>query len=348
MGAKEKLPSQRLITRRVAAGFGLVSVVAIVMCGVLISLIAQVSGLVHGMQRDEAAIKASNTLATSIREQYIHQAHWIVEGDAHLGHNSEIVERISQETTALAGLVPVSERERLARVADASKRLDEAFRELVRNPNSSDRAVLVKSHKTLESITSAATADADTIARSVEARMAMDHRSATRYTRLGLLVGGACVLLVLGVAAFFTIRLRRAVLKPLNELVRAANRFGTGDFASRVGEVGEGEFRDVAQAFDGMANELEERESQVIRSERMAAIGQLAAGVAHEINNPIAVIRGYLKTMGPETPVETLAEELAILDGRSRGVSADCRRSRCVLAFTRSDQQSNECRSTAS
>jgi len=67
-------------------------------------------------------------------------------------------------------------------------------------------------------------------------------------------------------------------------------------------------------AFDRMAEELEAREQRLISTERMAAIGQLAAGVAHEINNPIGIIRGYIRTMGPDTSPEVLVEELAILD----------------------------------
>ena len=58
-----------------AMGFGLVSVVAILMCAMLITLLSQVAGQVDDMREDEAAIKASLALATSIREQYIHQAH---------------------------------------------------------------------------------------------------------------------------------------------------------------------------------------------------------------------------------------------------------------------------------
>jgi signal transduction histidine kinase len=46
----------------------------------------------------------------------------------------------------------------------------------------------------------------------------------------------------------------------------------------------------------------------------MAVIGQFAAGIAHELNNPIGVIRGYLKTMKPTQPADMLKEELQILD----------------------------------
>ena len=68
---------------------------------------------------------------------------------------------------------------------------------------------------------------------------------------------GFFVVLVLSLSIAFTVRLRRAVLKPLELLSRAARRFGSGAFYSRVGDIGEGEFRALSQAFDHMAEELE-------------------------------------------------------------------------------------------
>ena len=225
--------TERLITRRVAAGYGLVSIVVIVMCAALISFIAQLSGLVHGMQIDEAAVKASSTLAASIREQYIHQAHWIIAGDnQHLEHDSEVVSRIDHEIEALAGLVPVAERERLAEVRRASSESDRLFRQhLVLARRHGNQQEVQRVHHQIELLTTTATTDADTLARAVEARMAQAHRSATRYIRLGLITGGLCVTVVLALSVMFTLRLRRAVLRPLDRLVRAANRFGSGDFA---------------------------------------------------------------------------------------------------------------------
>jgi len=322
------VPPKRVIARRLAASFGSVSIVAVAMFGMLIVIIGDVAGLVANMQTNEVAIRESLVLATAVREQYIHQAHWIIEQDPHyLEHYEEWGERVRSGAETLKPLVPDAERWRVAQVLNDSRALDEVFRDsLVPALNRGDKAGVLKHHKQTDDLAQRATKQADFIARTVEQTMAMDHTSATRSTRAGLLIGATCVLLVLGLSVVFTIRLRLAVLKPLEVLSAAARRFGSGDFRSRVGPVGEGELRAVSTAFDRMAEELEAREARLVESERMAAIGQLAAGVAHEVNNPIQVIRGYLKTMGPDTPPEVLSEELQILDNMEELLCESVRR----------------------
>lgn len=325
---------KRVIARRLALSFALVSGVAIVMCAVLIALIAEVASLVANMQVGETAIRESLVLATAVREQYIHQAHWIIEQDPrHLEHYSEWVLRVQRGAEQLRPLVPEDERWRVEQVLQDSRALDEVFRtRLMPAVELGDQASIVERHKETDQLAARATKQADLIAGVVEQRMAMDHASATRAARIGLVAGATGILLVLVLSVVFTLRLRRAVLKPLEVLSAAARHFGSGDFQSRVGPVGEGELRAVATAFDRMAEELEAREKQLIESERMAAIGQLAAGVAHEINNPIQVIRGYLKTMGPETSPAVLSEELQILDEEA----AACQRiAEDLVAFAR-------------
>lgn len=306
----------RVIARRLALSFALVAIVSIAMCGALIVIIGEVAALVAQMQTKEAAIRESLVLATAVREQYIHQAHWIIEQDReHLAHYDAWVDRVRDGAETLKPLLGGSERWRVEQVLRDSEALDEVFQQgLVPAIRRSDAAAVVRYHEEADALSQRATEQADFIARSVEREMAMDHTSATRAARIGLLTGATCVLLILGLSVFFTFRLRRAVLEPLKVLSAQARRFGSGDFSTRVGAVGEGELRAVALAFDKMADELQARETQLIETERMAAIGQLAAGVAHEINNPIQVIRGYLKTMGPDTSADVLAEELKILD----------------------------------
>jgi len=314
----------RLITRQMALGFGAVSVVALAMCAILLAIINDVSTLVSGMRHDESSIRQGLELATAVREQSLAIAHSLVHADAPPGgaydeRRREVRSRLQQ----IAAVVPQAERWRLQVLGEKTQRMHDQF--VSSSLPAAQRGDLEESrrvYREIEALGKDAAEHADALARAVESRMAHAHVLATDSTRLGLLAGGLCVLLVVSLSVGFTLRLRAAVLRPLVTLTEAARRFGRGEFESRVGQVGEGELAALGQAFDRMVEELSLRQARLVQSERMAAIGQLAAGVAHELNNPIGIIRGYLKTMTPESDVETLREELAILDEEA----AQCQR----------------------
>src|SRR4051812_15358201 len=106
----------------------------------------------------------------------------------------------------------------------------------------------------------------------------------------------------------------RGVIVPLSGLSWAVRMVRAGRFADRIdlrGKDGESatsrspeEFARLADDFNHMAAELDEfyreleakvaaKSKELVRSERLASVGYLAAGVAHEINNPIGIIAGY-------------------------------------------------------
>jgi len=309
-------PQDQTIGRQLAIGFGLVAVVAIGMCVALLLSLSRVSTVVQHMRRDEGAVRQSLDLATAVREQYIHIAHSIILGnETHLDHYSEWRERIGSVTAALEPEVPAAERWRLENIRHASATMHEKFRdELMPAAESGDITAVRRGHPEIEELAEQAAAHADEVARSVESRMVAAHQRATLATQAGLASGGTCVLLIVALSALYTVRLRRALLRPLKALTQAARRFGAGQFESAIGQIGQGELQAVAVAFDRMAAELAARERRLVESERMAVIGQLAAGVAHELNNSIGIVRGYLKTMDPTGDTQTLKEELGILD----------------------------------
>ncbi len=126
-------------------------------------------------------------------------------------------------------------------------------------------------------------------------------RDAKKDSRLSLSIvlttGAIGVLLMAGLLRFFY----RWVFYPIRDLQQAVHRVGQGDFDHAITLHSSDEIEELAAAFNDMtgrlremyhdlARQVNERSRQLVRSERLAGVGFLAAGVAHEINNPLASI----------------------------------------------------------
>ncbi len=105
----------------------------------------------------------------------------------------------------------------------------------------------------------------------------------------GLVCGDALLVLALG---YFL--LTQMVVRPLRVLERATTQVSAGDWDHRIVLPGPSELKALSQAFNHMTSSLAAQREQLIRTEKLASVGQLAAGVAHEIGNPLAAILGYV------------------------------------------------------
>lgn len=95
-----------------------------------------------------------------------------------------------------------------------------------------------------------------------------------------------CVLLVLVVVT--TTFLAKQMLAPLSRLMETTQRIARGNFIPHMPHRRyKDEFTDLAIAINRMIHELELRQDELVQSRKIAAIGTLTSGIAHELNNPI-------------------------------------------------------------
>jgi len=144
--------------------------------------------------------------------------------------------------------------------------------------------------------------------------------------------------LLLGLGSFI---LSRIVVRPINRLLVATERITGGHYTQRLSVAGSAELARLADSFNEMSSTLQNKDRQVsehvaalekanadlqqareetLRSEKMASIGLLAAGMAHEIGTPLASIMGYAELLtGGDSDNEAIQDY-------ARRINQDCTR----------------------
>jgi signal transduction histidine kinase len=175
-------------------------------------------------------------------------------------------------------------------------------------PQSADRAageaLELSSKLTQQAIDTAEQAGKHLMVRSAQA--ASDVRSA----RL-VLLGTLSAALVLGGVVAFHLKTRLTV--PVEHLLAGIARIGGGDTAYRLSLVADQEFMILADAFNKAYEDLRSVQENMLRAEKLAAVGQLAAGVAHETLNPLASISSIAQLMRRRCQSDDLAKQINLI-----------------------------------
>ena len=169
---------------------------------------------------------------------------------------------------------------------------------------------------------------------------------AAKARTLWMIAAGFIVLIALSVPIF--LRLARGIFQPLEEMVATIARVEQGDLGARSRSTGtDDEIARVSGHLDLLLDRVQERDrqqrnwarelndkvdertrelreanqrleattKQLVVSEKLAAVGEITAGIAHEINNPIAVIQGNLDVIREElgTDAEAMKTEFGLI-----------------------------------
>src|SRR5213076_2279975 len=109
---------------------------------------------------------------------------------------------------------------------------------------------------------------------------------------------------------------QRLVLRPLARVVATADAVADGDLARRAPDAETSDFSTLAERLNRMTDHLLDAQGQVVRAEKLAGIGRLASGIAHEVGNPLGALGTYVEALAPLDPAAVARGAYGLLEAQ--------------------------------
>jgi signal transduction histidine kinase len=117
-------------------------------------------------------------------------------------------------------------------------------------------------------------------------------KAAEEHLKTGIILGiGAIALLGILAMAAVALFIAKTVTAPVEELANITDRIARGDLSKKAGVDSQDEIGRLADSFNHMIDQFKAFEEKLVESEKLATAGQLTAGLAHEIRNPLTSIK---------------------------------------------------------
>src|SRR5919198_6447152 len=302
--------------RRLLAGFGALVCIFAVASYLTLAGLDRIHGVIELTKHEEEGVRLALELASAVRDQYAHQAHTIIIGDeSHLGFYASAERHVLDITRSLRAFARGAEEcGWMDDIERASAELDGIFRErIVPAVVRGDRRFVEAEHARAQRVVTAIQDRAEQLVGRFEERIASARAEVSAVERrthrsILLLLVGAPLL-----AAAITLYVGRSIANPIARLSKGAERLAAGDLDTKIDVATRDEFGALAAQFNAMTSALKEHQAKLVQSEKLATVGRLAAGVAHEINNPLAVILGYVRLLRKRVE-PSVDEDLAVVE----------------------------------
>jgi signal transduction histidine kinase len=219
-----------------------------------------------------------------------------VDFTASLIQHREALGRLEQSLSRLASLAPSADQAVVRELSEDARQYETVFSRFTTTHHQARFENMLSLMRWLR--------DGDDVDQKLEdmkpviARLVQKAVSESERARRELLWSSGYILIFgLGVGGVVFYRFAKSITRPLIELKESAVRIGEGCSDCAIDVQAPGEIGVLAQAFREMVQKVRRSQAIAIQAEKMAGIGQFAAGVAHDINNPVGVILGFAQIL---------------------------------------------------